>query len=129
MAHISTRSDKEVITTSDVLPCVYPRFGKPFRKLVLRVLRLGRSGEEEQLDLSGLLRVGGGVKGECRPFTEEEVEEWVLSLRGIVEVGEGRERARRTVCTVNGDGRGGEETQWKSASVIGLFVGNFSSPS
>ena len=82
-----------------------PRFGKPFRKLVLRVLRLGRSGEE-QLDLSGLLRVGGGVKGERRPFTEEEVEEWVLSVRGIVEVGEGRERAGRTVCTVNGDGRG-----------------------
>ena len=69
---------------------MYPRFGKPFRKLVLRVLRLGRSSEEEQLDLSGLLRVGGGVKGERRPFTEEEVEEWVVSLRGIVEVGEGR---------------------------------------
>lgn len=54
-------------------------------------MKLGGNGEKEEVDLSGLLVMGEGVKGGCPPLTEEELEQWVLVLRGVVEVGEGRE--------------------------------------
>lgn len=65
------------------------RFGKSFRKVVRCVLKLDRNGEEEEVDLSVLLMEEGGVRRECGPLTEEEVEQWTMALRGIVEVGEG----------------------------------------
>ena len=67
------------------------RFDKSFRRLIRSVLKLGMNDEKEEVDLSGLLVMGGEVKGVCPPLTEEELEQWVIILRGIVEVGEGRE--------------------------------------
>ena len=93
------------------------RFTKPLKKLVRRVLKCVRNGQDDQLDLLGLLQTEGGGCGECTPpHTEEEVEQWTQALQGMVEVC-GEEEGRmscgggegKLMC---GEGRGGEDDVW-----------------
>ena len=91
-SHSLSTQGKDVMASSNVpaYMCVC-RFDKSFRRLIRSVLKLGMNDEKEEVDLSGLLVMGGEVKGVCPPLTEEELEQWFIILRGVVEVGEGRE--------------------------------------
>ena len=79
------------------------RFTKPLKKLVRRVLKCVRNGQDDQLDLLRLLQIEGGGCGECTPpHTEEEVEQWTQALQGMVEVW--GEEEGRMICG-GGEGR------------------------